>query len=54
MRFLHSLLLLAAGTAQAASSWGFDDASVVVGSKKSADRSVIKYVLTTKPLCSFS
>lgn len=46
MRFLHSLLLLAAaGAAQAASSWGFDDASVVVGSKKSADRSVIKYVL---------
>lgn len=46
MRFLHSLLLLAAaGAAQAASSWGFDDASVVVGSKKSADRNVIKYVL---------
>ncbi|EMR62902.1 putative oligosaccharyltransferase subunit ribophorin ii protein [Eutypa lata UCREL1] len=48
MRFLHSLLLLAAaGAAQAASSWGFDDASVVVGSKKSADRSVIKFSETS-------
>lgn len=43
MRFLHSLLLLAASAAQAASSWGFDDASVVVGSKKT-DRNVVKYV----------
>ncbi|KAH9892999.1 Oligosaccharyltransferase subunit Ribophorin II-domain-containing protein [Xylariomycetidae sp. FL2044] len=39
MRFVKSfvtpmLLLLAAGAAQAASSWGFDDATVAVGSKK--------------------
>ncbi|KAK7757960.1 hypothetical protein SLS62_000338 [Diatrype stigma] len=47
MRFLHSLLLLAAGAAQAASSWGFDDASVVMGPKKSADRSVIKFTQTS-------
>ncbi|KAI3324598.1 Oligosaccharyltransferase subunit Ribophorin II-domain-containing protein [Xylariaceae sp. AK1471] len=40
MRFLHSfatpLLLLAAGAAQAASSWGFDDATVQVNAKKGA------------------
>ncbi|KAI1636513.1 Oligosaccharyltransferase subunit Ribophorin II-domain-containing protein [Biscogniauxia mediterranea] len=40
MRFLHSLtpslLLLAAGAAQAASSWGFADATVSVNSKKGA------------------
>ncbi|KAI1819779.1 Oligosaccharyltransferase subunit Ribophorin II-domain-containing protein [Xylaria intraflava] len=40
MRFLHSvvtpLLLLAAGTAQAASSWAFDDATVQVNAKKGA------------------
>ncbi|KAI0473791.1 Oligosaccharyltransferase subunit Ribophorin II-domain-containing protein [Xylariaceae sp. FL0804] len=40
MRFLQnvlpSLLLLAAGAAQAASSWGFDDATVSVISKKGA------------------
>ncbi|KAI0007614.1 Oligosaccharyltransferase subunit Ribophorin II-domain-containing protein [Xylariaceae sp. FL0662B] len=39
MRFLHSfvpsLLLLAAGAAQAASSWGFDDATLSVTPKKS-------------------
>ncbi|KAI0103601.1 Oligosaccharyltransferase subunit Ribophorin II-domain-containing protein [Daldinia grandis] len=38
MRFLHSfaapLLLLAAGAAQAASSWGFDDAKLTVTAKK--------------------
>lgn len=34
MRFLNALVLLAAGTASAASSWGFDDATVTVGSKK--------------------
>ncbi|KAI1774743.1 Oligosaccharyltransferase subunit Ribophorin II-domain-containing protein [Hypoxylon cercidicola] len=38
MRFLHSfvtpLLLLAAGAAQAASSWGFDDAKLTVSPKK--------------------
>ncbi|KAK8009065.1 dolichyl-diphosphooligosaccharide--protein glycosyltransferase subunit 2 [Apiospora marii] len=42
MRFLRSFvpsLLLAAGAAQAASSWGFDDATLSVGSKK-ADSSV--------------
>ncbi|KAI8623957.1 Oligosaccharyltransferase subunit Ribophorin II-domain-containing protein [Xylariaceae sp. FL1651] len=40
MRFLHSfvtpLLLLAAGAAQAASTWGFDDATVQVNAKKGA------------------
>lgn len=40
MRFLHSfvapLLLLAAGAAQAASSWGFDDAKLTVSAKKAA------------------
>ncbi|KAI0548866.1 Oligosaccharyltransferase subunit Ribophorin II-domain-containing protein [Xylaria curta] len=39
MRFLHSFvapLLLAAGAAQAASSWGFDDATVQVNAKKAA------------------
>ncbi|KAI4864998.1 Oligosaccharyltransferase subunit Ribophorin II-domain-containing protein [Hypoxylon rubiginosum] len=40
MRFLHSfvtpLLLLAAGAAQAASSWGFDDAKLTVSPKKVA------------------
>ncbi|KAK8061567.1 oligosaccharyltransferase subunit ribophorin ii [Apiospora phragmitis] len=42
MRFLRSLvpsLLLAAGAAQAASSWGFDDATLAIGTKK-ADGSV--------------
>ncbi|KAK7914256.1 Dolichyl-diphosphooligosaccharide--protein glycosyltransferase subunit 2 [Apiospora marii] len=42
MRFLRSFvpsLLLAAGAAQAASSWSFDDATLSVGSKK-ADSSV--------------
>ncbi|KAI2472563.1 Oligosaccharyltransferase subunit Ribophorin II-domain-containing protein [Annulohypoxylon bovei var. microspora] len=37
MRFLHSFvapLLLAAGAAQAASSWGFDDAKLTVSGKK--------------------
>lgn len=34
MRFLNALVLLAAGTASAASSWGFEDATVTVGSKK--------------------
>jgi oligosaccharyltransferase complex subunit delta (ribophorin II) len=38
MRFLHTfaapLLLLAAGAAEAASSWTFDDATVQVGAKK--------------------
>jgi oligosaccharyltransferase complex subunit delta (ribophorin II) len=38
MRFVHSfvpsLLLLAAGAAQAASSWGFEDGSLTVSSKK--------------------
>lgn len=36
MRFtaIPSLLLLAAGAAQAASSWSFDDASVSISSKK--------------------
>ncbi|KAI0149880.1 Oligosaccharyltransferase subunit Ribophorin II-domain-containing protein [Hypoxylon sp. NC0597] len=40
MRFLHSvvapLLLLAAGAAQAASSWGFDDAKLTLTAKKAA------------------
>ncbi|TGJ87841.1 hypothetical protein E0Z10_g911 [Xylaria hypoxylon] len=39
MRFLHSFvtpLLLAAGAAQAASSWSFDDATVQVNGKKAA------------------
>ncbi|KAI1378642.1 Dolichyl-diphosphooligosaccharide--protein glycosyltransferase subunit Swp1 [Hypoxylon crocopeplum] len=40
MRFIHSfvapLVLLAAGAAQAASSWGFDDAKLTVGAKKAA------------------
>ncbi|KAH6657755.1 Oligosaccharyltransferase subunit Ribophorin II-domain-containing protein [Truncatella angustata] len=38
MRFLHSFvpsLLLAAGAAQAASSWGFDEGTITVGAKKS-------------------
>ncbi|KXJ91399.1 oligosaccharyltransferase subunit ribophorin [Microdochium bolleyi] len=34
MRFLHSLVFLAAGAASAASSWGFDDATLTVGSRK--------------------
>ncbi|KAK3336149.1 Oligosaccharyltransferase subunit Ribophorin II-domain-containing protein [Cercophora scortea] len=41
MRFLQqfasALLLVAAGTAQAAASWGFDDASVTVIAKKAAE-----------------
>lgn len=40
MRFLHSfvtpLVLLAAGAAQAASSWSFEDATVQVNAKKAA------------------
>lgn len=47
MRFLHSfvtpLVLVAAGAAQAASSWGFDDATVQVNAKKAAGRKE-KYV----------
>ncbi|KAI1802905.1 Oligosaccharyltransferase subunit Ribophorin II-domain-containing protein [Daldinia bambusicola] len=42
MRFLHSfvapLLLLATGTAQAASSWGFDDAKLTVTAKKAGTK----------------
>ncbi|KAI1421310.1 Oligosaccharyltransferase subunit Ribophorin II-domain-containing protein [Xylaria sp. FL1777] len=52
MRFLHSfvtpLVLLAAGAAQAASSWGFDDATVQVNAKK-ATGSKEKFS-ETKPL----
>ncbi|KAI1396643.1 Dolichyl-diphosphooligosaccharide--protein glycosyltransferase subunit Swp1 [Hypoxylon fuscum] len=48
MRFLHSfaapLLLLAAGAAQAASSWGFDDAKLSVIPKKAADGAKTKDV----------
>ncbi len=32
-----ALLLLAAGVAQAASGWGFDDASVQIAAKKAAE-----------------
>ena len=42
MRFLRSLLLLAGAAQAASSSWGFDDASVSVGSKKAGDRNTIK------------
>lgn len=48
MRFLRSLFLLAGAVQAASSSWGFDDASAVVGSKKAADRNTIKYVLFNK------
>ncbi|KAH7027618.1 Oligosaccharyltransferase subunit Ribophorin II-domain-containing protein [Microdochium trichocladiopsis] len=37
MRFLNALVLVAAGTASAASSWGFDDATLTVGSRKAGD-----------------
>ncbi|RYO89781.1 hypothetical protein DL762_003058 [Monosporascus cannonballus] len=40
--FVPSLLLVAAGAARAASSWGFEDATLSVGSKK-ADKNVIKF-----------
>ncbi|RYP73007.1 hypothetical protein DL771_003875 [Monosporascus sp. 5C6A] len=40
--FVPSLLLVAAGAAQAASSWGFEDATLSVGSKK-ADKNVFKF-----------
>ncbi|OTB19421.1 hypothetical protein K445DRAFT_305804 [Daldinia sp. EC12] len=49
MRFLHSfvapLLLLATGAAQAASSWGFDDAKLSVTAKKAGakDKDVRQY-----------
>ncbi|KAI1844572.1 hypothetical protein JX265_001557 [Neoarthrinium moseri] len=46
--FVPSLLLLAAGAAQAASSWGFDEGTVSVGSKK-ADGAV-KEKFTEKKL----
>lgn len=53
MRFLRSFvpsLLLAAGAAQAASSWGFDDATLAIGTKK-ADGSVKeKYVVSGHPV----
>ncbi|OTA92537.1 hypothetical protein M434DRAFT_396406 [Hypoxylon sp. CO27-5] len=49
MRFLRSfvapLLLLAAGAAQAASSWGFDDAKLTVSAKKAAAGAKEKDVL---------
>ncbi|KAI1157347.1 Oligosaccharyltransferase subunit Ribophorin II-domain-containing protein [Nemania serpens] len=52
MRFLHSfvtpLVLVAAGAAQAASSWGFDDATVQVNAKKAAGRK--EKFSETKPL----
>ncbi|KAI1184178.1 Oligosaccharyltransferase subunit Ribophorin II-domain-containing protein [Nemania serpens] len=52
MRFLHSfvtpLVLLAAGAAQAASSWGFDDATVQVNAKKAAGHK--EKFSETKPL----
>ena len=38
--FVPSLLLLAAGAAQAASSWSFDDASLTVTSKKNPEGGV--------------
>lgn len=37
MRFLRSLLFLAAG-AHAASSWGFDDASLTISNKKATEQ----------------
>lgn len=54
MRFLQSfasaLLLAAAGTAQAASSWGFDDATVSITAKKGSDGAVKeKFVLPATP-----
>ncbi|KAI0107825.1 Oligosaccharyltransferase subunit Ribophorin II-domain-containing protein [Nemania sp. FL0031] len=52
MRFLHSfvtpLVLLAAGAAQAASSWGFDDATVQVNAKKAVGNK--EKFSETKPL----
>lgn len=48
MRFLHSFvpsLLLAAGAAQAASSWGFDEATLSVGAKKAGTSVKEKYVV---------
>ena len=55
MRFLQSfasaLLLAAAGTAQAAASWGFDDASVSITAKKASDGSTKeKYAIDAFPL----
>lgn len=48
--FIPSLLLLAAGAAQAASSWGFDDGSVAVTSKKAEGvRFKEKYAASTFP-----
>ncbi|KAK3498350.1 hypothetical protein B0T13DRAFT_259964 [Neurospora crassa] len=37
MRLTQAIMLLAAGAAQAASSWGFDDASISVAAKKGSD-----------------
>ncbi|KAI1077355.1 Oligosaccharyltransferase subunit Ribophorin II-domain-containing protein [Whalleya microplaca] len=54
MRFLRSfapsLLLLAAGAAQAASSWGFDDATLSVTAKKSTSGSVKEKLSEKAPL----
>ncbi|KAI0126560.1 Oligosaccharyltransferase subunit Ribophorin II-domain-containing protein [Xylariales sp. AK1849] len=53
MRFLHSLapsiLLLAAGAAQAASSWGFDEGTLTVSAKKAVGEGV-KEKFTEKSL----
>jgi oligosaccharyltransferase complex subunit delta (ribophorin II) len=47
MRFTQSiapaLLLLAAGAAQAASAWGFDDGSVQIAAKKAGESVKEKY-----------
>jgi oligosaccharyltransferase complex subunit delta (ribophorin II) len=47
MRFTQSiapaLLLLAAGAAQAASAWGFDDGSVQIAAKKAGESVREKY-----------
>ncbi|KAK4220210.1 Dolichyl-diphosphooligosaccharide--protein glycosyltransferase subunit 2 [Rhypophila decipiens] len=54
MRFLQSftsaLLLAAAGTAQAASSWAFDDATVSITAKKASDGGVKEKLSQKSPL----
>lgn len=44
-----ALLLLAAGVAQAASGWGFDDGSVQIAAKKAGEAVKEKYA--TPPQC---
>lgn len=44
-----ALLLLAAGVAQAASAWGFDDGSLSIVAKKSGDAVKEKYAASGDP-----